>query len=225
MEGNNTVTPMAASVPDVLNPVTDGRNNDTLSQLGKRDEALRGNNNKGHEEEEEVGLEEQNIGNLPSATISEADRMMDKVYGDHVHQNDGTHLDSGIADYLIWQDYHKCLVVYPQKQYDAPKGAVGCHFISMLMELLRGIKERKWNSERVVVFQMVILQCTSNVKKAKDIKNCLTWRMDAWKEGKFAMLVQTAERDMQQGLTKNQGGLSASSGPRFSMQKCCEVIF
>jgi hypothetical protein len=56
---------------------------------------------------------------------------------------------------------------------------------------------------------MVIMQCTSNVKKAKDIKNCLTWRMDAWKEGKFAMLVQTAERDMQQGLTKNQGGLSA----------------
>jgi hypothetical protein len=73
--------------------------------------------------------------------------MMDKVYVDHVHQNDGTHLDSGIADYLIWQDYHKCLVVYPQKQYDAPKGAVGCHFISMLMELLRGIKEHKWNSE------------------------------------------------------------------------------
>jgi hypothetical protein len=44
-----------------------------------------------------------------------------------------------------------------------------------------------------MVFQMVILQCTSNVKKAKDVKNHLTWRMDAGGEGKFVMLIQMAE--------------------------------
>jgi hypothetical protein len=31
------------------------------------------------------------IGDLPDYTMSEADRMMDDVYGDHVHQNLGKH--------------------------------------------------------------------------------------------------------------------------------------
>ena len=30
------------------------------------------------------------------------DRKLMEVYGDHVHQNDGAHLDGGIADDAVW---------------------------------------------------------------------------------------------------------------------------
>ena len=37
-------------------------------------------------------------GDLEGTPTTEVDMMMFKVYGDKVHQNDGTHLDGGIAD-------------------------------------------------------------------------------------------------------------------------------
>ena len=41
-------------------------------------------------------------GDLPGTPITEVDRMMFEVYGDKVHQNDGTHLDGGIPDDKVW---------------------------------------------------------------------------------------------------------------------------
>ena len=40
---------------------------------------------------------------LPDYTVTDIDRMMDKVFGDHVHQNDGTHLTGGVVDDATWQ--------------------------------------------------------------------------------------------------------------------------
>jgi hypothetical protein len=60
----------------------------------------------------------------------EADLLLDRVYGDHVHQNPGTHLDGGITNDVMWQDYwSSCLVVCPSQTYDAPNGAVGHRYI------------------------------------------------------------------------------------------------
>jgi hypothetical protein len=42
-------------------------------------------------------------GDLPGVTISEAELKLMKVYGDHIHQNDGTHLDGGMKDDDAWQ--------------------------------------------------------------------------------------------------------------------------
>jgi hypothetical protein len=50
------------------------------------------------EEEEEV-QDVSPMGDLPGATISEADLKLLEVYGDYIHQNDGTHLDDG-----VWQE-------------------------------------------------------------------------------------------------------------------------
>jgi hypothetical protein len=44
------------------------------------------------------------IRDLPSATITEADQKMMTVYGDYVHQNNGTHLDGGVKGDNAWQD-------------------------------------------------------------------------------------------------------------------------
>eukprot|EP00978_Attheya_sp_CCMP212_P027128 scaffold90475_cov53-Attheya_sp.AAC.1 len=96
------------------------------------------------------------------------------VYGNFVHQNDGTHLDEGIEDDKIWQERWKKLAALPTKRYDAPGGAVGCQFVEGLADELEGIRKRKWNSEQFLVFQMVILQRTTNVVGAKYIRKSIS---------------------------------------------------
>ena len=65
-----------------------------------RDETEPGN---GTPEQDKETAAEQEIGDLPDIELSDADRLMDKVYGDHVHQNPGTHLSGDIPDDEMWQ--------------------------------------------------------------------------------------------------------------------------
>jgi hypothetical protein len=166
---------------------------------------------KEREEEKET---ERPVGDLPGAALSGADRMMDDVYGDHVHQNPGAHLDGGITDDLMWQDYWRRLVVFPSQTYDVPSGAIGRQFLETLTGLLKeGIQGHKLNSEQFIVFQMVILQRTREVKHARDIKPQMQSRLDAWDQGKFAMLVQDTKETS-----------PPSSGPRSSTRRGCVVM-
>ncbi len=73
------------------------------------------------------------------------------------------------------------------------------------MDLIIGVQARKWNSEKLIVFQMVILQRTRGVTRARDIKKRIGKRLEAWEEGNFKMLVQTTEWDMKTYLSKMQG--------------------
>ena len=145
---------------------------------------------------------------LPDYTVTDIDRMMDKVFGDHVHQNDGTHLTGGIADDVTWQARFNTLIVLHNQQYDLPRGKVGHAFIDELLTIIEGVLDRKWNFERAMVFIMAILQRTSSVKKAKDVKERLESRIQAWKEGKYDMLVQTAERDMKAKMASSRGNMT-----------------
>jgi hypothetical protein len=77
--------------------------------------------------------------------------MMDKVYGDHVHQNPGMYLRGDIPDDELWQDCWRRLIVFPSQTYDAPSGAVGRRLIEMLADMLAGIQARKMNAERFIV--------------------------------------------------------------------------
>ena len=145
------------------------------------------------------------IGDLPDATISEADRKLLEVYGAYIHQNDGTHLDGGIKDDAIWQEYWRKLATLPPQRYDVPSGPIGRRFVRILRKKLEGIKSRKWNSEKFLVYQMVILQRSKAVPGAGNIKRRLSKRMDAWEAGKFSMLVQDTERTALAQLAKAQG--------------------
>jgi hypothetical protein len=82
------------------------------------------------EEEEEV--QDTPIGDLPGAVISEADLKMKEVFGDYVHQNDGSHLDGGIKEDGAWQEQWRKLIALPSQRYDAPNGAVGRRFVNIL---------------------------------------------------------------------------------------------
>jgi hypothetical protein len=135
--------------------------------------------------------------NLYDAIISDVDLLMDKVYGDHVHQNPGQHLHGGIEDEACWQNHWRRPVVYAAQTRNTPSGAVGRCFVEKLAELLEGIQNCNWNSERLIIFSMVILQRTLDVKRARDIKNRISRRIDGREEGKFMMLIQDTKRDMQ----------------------------
>jgi hypothetical protein len=112
-------------------------------------------------------------GDLPDYVITDADIKLDEVYGDHVHQNSGKHLDGKVADDPMWQNYWERLVVYPFKTYSIPTGAVGKRFIRELAQLLDDTIKRKCNSEQFITFQMVILQRVSGVNHFRDIKRTI----------------------------------------------------
>ena len=115
-------------------------------------------------------LHEREDGDVPGSSLSDADQKMDKVYGDHVHQNPGKHLTGGIADDALWQERWLQLASFPSHAYDVPSGAVGKRFVERVAEELKGIRSRKWNSERFLVLQVVILQRSRDVKRSRDVR-------------------------------------------------------
>ena len=89
--------------------------------------------------------------------------MIYGVYQDWVHQNPGDHLDGGIAEDIKWKAWWEKIVCIPTQRYDAPSGKVGKRFVGILSVELDGICARKWNTERVIFFQSVILQRAQGV--------------------------------------------------------------
>lgn len=131
--------------------------------------------------------------------------MLDRVYNDHVHQNPGIHLDGGVADDLLWQSYWKELVEYPPSFYDTPNGALGKELAGKFAELIEGIKKRKWNGEKLVVFAQVIFQRDQRIKRAKDIRKHIAHKLRLWNQGDYQTLVEMTLYDLKTSLSRAQG--------------------
>jgi hypothetical protein len=144
---------------------------------------------------------------------------MDEVYGDHIHQNPGAHLTGGVAEDAIWQEHWRRLISYPSTAYDVPSGAVGKRFVEKVAEEMRGIKSRKWNSERFIVFQLVILQKSREVKRSRDIRRRITKRLDAWEKGQTTMLVEDTLRSMESHLSHKRGQTTPEQRSKIFHQK------
>ena len=82
---------------------------------------------------------------------------------------------------------------------------MGRRLVRMLMQELLGIKSRKWNSEKFIVFIMVTSQKSKQATKSGDIKRRIGQRLDAWERGKFRVLVQDTERTAAAQLSKMWG--------------------
>ena len=95
------------------------------------------------------------------------------VYGYWVHGNLGTHLDGGIAENSAWQAWWRDLAVMPSWRYDAPSGKVGGRFVKMIGAEMQGVRDRRWNSEWLIVFQAVILQRARHVTASNAIRRCI----------------------------------------------------
>ena len=131
---------------------------------------------------------------LPGLQLNAVDQKIQAVYGDHVRQNDGTHLDGGIADDAIWQAHWREVISLPPQRYAAPNGRVGRLFLQGVTAEFQGIQSRKWNSERLIVFIAVILQRSPEAKRARDIRRRIEARLQEWSAGRFDMLVQDTVR-------------------------------
>ena len=73
----------------------------------------------------------------------------------------------------------------PTQRYDAPSGNVGKRFVGFLFVELDKFRTRKWNAERVVVFQSVILQRAQGVNNSAQIGKRILFRIDLWDRWAF----------------------------------------
>ena len=65
-------------------------------------------------------------------TPERAHLLLQGVYGDFLHHNNGSHLDGGIADNAAWQRCWRRLAAQSASWYAMPSGAVGRRFMSIL---------------------------------------------------------------------------------------------
>ena len=78
---------------------------------------------------------------------------------------------------------------------------VGSRFVRILGEELKEVRDRRWNLERFIVFQTVILQRAHRVTASQAIRRRIKKRLDTWGEGKHAMLVEDTLRACKEYLT------------------------
>lgn len=77
-----------------------------------------------------------------------------------------------------------------------PSGKVGKGFLAALTAEFRGVRERKWNSERPLMIVATILQSTPGVRQAKDIRLRISQRLDLCSQGHYQALVDDTEAEV-----------------------------
>ena len=107
---------------------------------------------------------------LDGYELTKADRLLDSVYGDHVHDNIGRQLDGGVEGDKAWQWLWRYVVELPLSPYRVPKGRIGRRFITLLTREFEQVRHRQFNSERPLIFAAVILQKSRRVTRATDIR-------------------------------------------------------
>jgi hypothetical protein len=149
------------------------------------------------EEEPPARLQKDPGADLPGFVPAPVDHLLEAVYGDWPHHNDGCHLDGGVNGDVAWQRRWRRIVDLSSNHYSVPKGKVGLHFISILASEFSGVQARTWNSELPLVFVAIILQTTPGDKRARDIPKRVTHRMDLWYKVKFIALIDDTETEVQ----------------------------
>ena len=86
-----------------------------------------------------------------------------------------------------------------------PNRRVGSCFVHALATKLTGVRKCRWNAERFVIFQTVILQCAWHTTKLYEIQKWIDRRLDAWEAGDHEMLVGDTARTCAQYLSTRKG--------------------
>ena len=120
---------------------------------------------------------------LPDFTPERAHLLLQEVYGDFQHHNDGLHLNGGVADDAIWQSCWIRLTTQSATWYAMASGAVGHRFKTILAAEWRRVLGRSWNSKRPLIFVHVILTKTLVIHRAKEIQAKIFKQMDLWERG------------------------------------------
>ena len=105
---------------------------------------------------------------LPGYFRSRADIKLNRMFGDHPHDNNGTHLDGNIPDDCLWQRWWKWSSKLSTT--NVLQGHVGRRFMNTLANEFRGILDRTWNSERPLSYARLILQTTGSSTLAPSLR-------------------------------------------------------
>jgi hypothetical protein len=127
--------------------------------------------------------------------LTNADHWLCSVYGDTIHQNDGTHLDGGIgvAKDAKWQWLYLWVASSQLLPYNLPNVQWANRFLEALTSLWIGLVERCWNLEHLLVFQAVILCPVRGVARFHYVKPIIWGWLDAWDAGRHVALVKAVE--------------------------------
>jgi len=137
---------------------------------------------------------------LARQVLYPCDNQLIAVYGDTIHRNDGRHLDGGIADDNVWQGRYDRVVSHPHPMYNPPKGGLGQRVVSTMAREFTGVRERKWNSERALIFAACVLRKSPGVVRARDIKRRVERRLNLWIDGQYDALVQDIVGEAMRGV-------------------------
>ena len=75
-------------------------------------------------------------------------------------------------------------------------------------EELEGVEGSQWNSERFIVFQAVVLQRTTDIRQASDIRQRVKRQIVDWRAGPYLMLVEDMTRTSRAMVLKMARGVS-----------------
>ena len=94
-------------------------------------------------------------------------------------------MDGGIVEDSKWQARWEKLVCMPTQRYGAPSGKVRKRFVGILSVELDRVCSRKWNVERVIIFQSVILQRAQGINNSAKIRKHILFQLNCWNQGEF----------------------------------------
>ena len=173
--GTNTVTPL--SVPE-----DESKNSCELNEKGKE------KNNSTPSKTVEVEEDQLSLipevshsvkGDLGNYKPTPTDVKLAEVFdGEYLRNNDGTHLDGKIIDNKVWQERYRSIIIYPLSQYNLlSNGPIGKPVPCLFAKKIDGVRERKWNMEKVICFMSMILQRSPDLKGVGNIKRRIKQRI------------------------------------------------
>jgi hypothetical protein len=89
--------------------------------------------------------------------------------------------------------------------YNPPKGGLGQRVVSTMAREFTGVRERKWNSERALIFAACVLRKSPGVVRARDIKRRVERRLNLWIDGQYDALVQDIVGEAMRGVGSGRG--------------------
>ena len=87
---------------------------------------------------------------------------------------------------------------------------------------MEGIKVRKWNYERFIVFTNVILKRPPEVKRARENRRKIEERLQSWKEAKYYFLVHDTMCTSLSLITKKRGEMMEAQIKKTYNRICLE---
>ena len=118
--------------------------------------------------------------------------MLQEVFGYSPHHNNKMHLAGEVPEEALWKSCWMKLDTQSDSWYSTPPGKAGCQFTAVLAEERRGVLDRKWDSERPLVFSHVVLTSTLRERKAREIRLIINHWLDLWEKGMHTGLVRDA---------------------------------